>query len=308
MKPIAKFGELPFNVGGIKIFAAVDKSAQAIDEELYIISERSTRIFDLVNQDTSKVYTFMQMVSAGKDRKELSLSATAEEIQLALGKSQFAVKIYDVDSGDALGYAYKFFTNKIILSNGLEVQVEDYSKQTSEKVVAVAGVTLNKQTLSLPVGSTETLIPTIDPENATNKAVTWESQSPDKATVSSSGLVTAKEAGDAAIVVKTVDGEFTAQCLVTVSVPVVNVTSVTIAPKTKSLALDGEKTVQLTATVLPSTASNPSVSYVSSAPAVASVSNTGLVTALTAGETTITVTTADGSKTDTSVITVTDNA
>lgn len=306
MKPIAKFGELPFNVGGIKIFAAVDKSAQAIDEELYIISERSTRIFDLVNQDTSKVYTFMQMVSTGKDRKELSLSATAEEIQLALGKSQFAVKIYDVDSGDALGYAYKFFTNKIILSNGIEVQVEDYSKQTSEKVVAVAGVTLNKQTLSLPVGSTETLIPTIDPENATNKAVTWESQSPDKATVSSSGLVTAKEAGSAAIVVKTVDGEFTAQCLVTV--PVVNVASVTIAPKTKSLALDGVKTVQLTATVLPSTASNPSVSYVSSAPEVASVSNTGLVTALKAGETTITVTTADGSKTDTSVITVTDNA
>lgn len=81
----------------------------------------------------------------------------------------------------------------------------------------VTGVTLNKTTLSLNVGDTQTLTATISPSNATNKSVSWSTTNSSIATVSSSGVVTAKAAGTATITVKTSDGEKTANCTVSVT-------------------------------------------------------------------------------------------
>jgi hypothetical protein len=67
----------------------------------------------------------------------------------------------------------------------------------------------------------------------------------------------------------------------------------------------GGETGTLTATVTPANATNKAVTWSSSDEDVATVSNTGVVTAVGAGEATITVTTVDGDKTDTCVITVT---
>lgn len=86
----------------------------------------------------------------------------------------------------------------------------------------------------------------------------------------------------------------------------VAVTGVTISPKTATLAPGATR--QLTPTVAPSNASNKAVTYASSATSVASVNSSGLVTvspSATNGQTaTITVTTADGAKKDTCVVTV----
>lgn len=68
------------------------------------------------------------------------------------------------------------------------------------------------------------------------------------------------------------------------------------------------KTVALTATVAPSNATDKTVSYKSSADATATVDAKGVVTGVAAGEATITVTTKDGNKKDTSVLTVTEAA
>ena len=84
------------------------------------------------------------------------------------------------------------------------------------KNVAVTGVALNKVELSLKVGESETLTPTVAPSNATNKNVTWSSSNTSVATVSG-GKVTAVAKGTATITVKTVDGGKTATCLVTVT-------------------------------------------------------------------------------------------
>jgi hypothetical protein len=84
---------------------------------------------------------------------------------------------------------------------------------------------------------------------------------------------------------------------------VVHVTGVTISPATGSLNINS--TLQLTAAVAPSNATNKGVSWSSSAPAIATVSSTGLVTALAAGTATITATTADGGFTASAAITVT---
>ena len=218
MKPIAKFGELPFNVGGISVFAAVDNDTQAIADDLFIISQRSTRVFDLVTEDTSTVYNFMKLVSKDKDFKDLALDATKSEIEDGLAKNQFAVKVYDLDSGDVLGYAYKFFTNKIILSNGKEVDVVDFNAQTSVPVVNVTSVSVLPTTLTAVVGdAAQQLAATVLPADATDKSVAWTTSAPGVATVSSTGLVTFVGAGSATITVTTTDGSHTATCEVTVT-------------------------------------------------------------------------------------------
>ncbi|NIG74947.1 Ig domain-containing protein [Klebsiella sp. Ap-873] len=83
----------------------------------------------------------------------------------------------------------------------------------------------------------------------------------------------------------------------------VPVTGVTVAPKTASIAVAATR--QLAATVAPVDATNKAVTWSSSDATKATVSNTGLVTGVAAGTATITVTTADGAKTDTAAITVT---
>ena len=84
------------------------------------------------------------------------------------------------------------------------------------KAVSVTGVTLDPTELSLFTGESKTLTATVAPNNATNKNVTWGSNNTDVATVKG-GTVTAVKAGEATITVKTVDGNYTATCTVTVT-------------------------------------------------------------------------------------------
>lgn len=65
------------------------------------------------------------------------------------------------------------------------------------------------------------------------------------------------------------------------------------------------QTVTLTATVAPTNADDKTVTFTSSEDTIARVDESGVVTGVTAGSATITVTTKDGNKTDTSVVTVT---
>ena len=86
--------------------------------------------------------------------------------------------------------------------------------------------------------------------------------------------------------------------------PPVNVTGVTVAPKTNNLVVGATR--QLTATVEPSDAENQNVTFASDDDTVATVSADGMVTANSAGTTTITVTTDDGGHTDVATINVTE--
>ena len=85
----------------------------------------------------------------------------------------------------------------------------------------------------------------------------------------------------------------------------VYVTSVTLDKTTADMKVGD--ILQLTATVLPENADDKSVSWSSDNNEVATVSNTGLVTAVAAGEVTITVTTVDGGFIATCAITISEN-
>jgi formylglycine-generating enzyme required for sulfatase activity len=79
----------------------------------------------------------------------------------------------------------------------------------------VTGVTLSPDTLALAPNETATLTATVLPDNASNKKVSWSSSNPTVVIVEN-GVVTAKSAGSAEIIVTTKDGNFTATCPVIV--------------------------------------------------------------------------------------------
>jgi len=173
-----------------------------------------------------------------------------------------------------------------------------------DPVIPVTGVSLNKTSIALPVGGTETLYATVSPSDATNKAVSWSSSAPSIATVSSSGTVTGIAEGSAIITVSTADGNKTAACAVTVGSSNVAVTGVSLN-KTETTMLVGGGKEALYATVLPSNATNQNVTWSSSAPDIVSVTSNGqLASDITIGRAIITVTTADGNKTATCTVTV----
>jgi uncharacterized protein YjdB len=176
----------------------------------------------------------------------------------------------------------------------------------STLAISVTGVALNSSGLILTMGSTSMLTATISPANATNQSVSWTSDNTNIATVNSSGVVTAVSAGLATITVTTQDSGKTASCAVTiVSAIRVPVTGVTLS--SSSLLLIPGQTSALTATILPSDATNKAVTWASDNTAVAAVDANGTITALAEGSANITVTTTDGSKTATCMVTVTTN-
>ncbi len=101
----------------------------------------------------------------------------------------------------------------------ITVTTEDGAKTATCAVtvsnVVVTGVTLDVTSANLIAGGTVTLTPTVAPNNATNKNVSWESDAEGVATVDN-GVVTAVAPGTAHITVTTEDGGHTASCTITV--------------------------------------------------------------------------------------------
>jgi len=168
--------------------------------------------------------------------------------------------------------------------------------------VSVTSVSLNKPSTSLLVNHTETLFAIIEPDNATNRNVTWSSNNTSAATVSAGGVVTAVAVGTATITVTTDDGGKTASCIVTVSNVAVAVTGVSVNKSSVSLVVGA--TEDLTAAITPANATNQIVTWSSDNTSVAAVSEDGVVTAENVGTATITVTTDDGGKTASCTVTV----
>ena len=84
--------------------------------------------------------------------------------------------------------------------------------------IPVIGVKLDKTSLTLQETGSDTLAVTVEPDNATNKNVNWESSDTSIATVDASGKVTAISAGSATITATAADGsEVSASCFVTVT-------------------------------------------------------------------------------------------
>lgn len=106
----------------------------------------------------------------------------------------------------------------------ITVTTEDGEKQASCKVIveptSVTGITLEVEELLLGLDESITIQATVEPENASNKNVTWSSDNEYITTVDNTGKVTAIAVGEANITVTTEDGGIKATCKVTVSAAV----------------------------------------------------------------------------------------
>jgi len=193
-------------------------------------------------------------------------------------------------------------TSTFLLFTAVSCNDNEPEPLPGDTTVAVTAISLSPTTASLVVGGeTLTLTATISPENATNQAITWTSSNTTVATVLN-GVITAVAEGTATITVTTQDGNRTATTAVTVTTAIIPVASVSLNETTATLEI-GE-TLTLTATVLPENATNQNITWTSSDNAIATVEN-GVVTAISDGTATITVTTTDGDFTATSEIEVT---
>ncbi len=182
----------------------------------------------------------------------------------------------------------------------ITVTAEDGGFKASCKVTAivpVTGVSLSRTKLSLEKGKVFKLKANIAPADATNKAVKWISGDPTVLKVDENGKVKAVGAGTAVITVKTKDGNFTAKCKITV-----RVFPTGVKLSNTKLNLGTGKTMTLKSKVLPADAPQ-TVTWSSSAPAVVSVSQTGLIRCKGVGSAVIKATTSNG-KSATCVINV----
>ncbi len=155
--------------------------------------------------------------------------------------------------------------------------------------VWASNISLNKSSTNISIGQAETLIATVRPSNACPE-VSWTTSDQAVATVDDNGTITAKSIGSAAITAKTIDGtNLSASCQVVVGIPVTSLTF-----EQTELSIHETDTFTIKATILPSSATNKTLWWSSSNGNVATISQTGTITALTKGITSIIATTTDG--------------
>lgn len=241
-----------------------------------------------------------------------------------------AVEYMNVDGVKALGFVVSpaNATNKAIAWSSTDPSVATVSssgvvtakKSGSCKIIAMSkdgsgqsdrctivvkqkatAVVLSNDTLTIKPNSSEKLTAQILPSNVSSKCVAWSSSNKEVAIVNANGVVTAVKEGSCTITATATDGSGKkAVCRVTVSNPV---TSVVL--NAHSISWNIGKKAHFYPVVTPDTATNTGVIYTSSNPNVATVSEKGLLTAVSAGTCVITCTAADGSgKYDTCTVTV----
>ena len=171
--------------------------------------------------------------------------------------------------------------------------------ETEDQTVAVESVSLDKtisEGYELTEGATLDISDyvTVLPENATDKTVTYSSSRTDIATVSEEGVITAVAEGETAITVKA--GDKTATFTLTVKAKpaeTVAVESITLDDSIKdgaTLEAGEPRSIAELVTVLPDNATDKTVTYGSSDEKVATISEAGVITAVAAGESTISIT------------------
>lgn len=156
----------------------------------------------------------------------------------------------------------------------------------SDNLIHVTSITISSAELNLTAGDKATLTATVKPDNATDLTVEWSSDDTDVATVSEAGEVIAVSAGTAKITATSFDGK-TATCTVNVAAKVILPTAVKLDKETAQLRTGA--TTTLKATLTPTDVTDKTLVWTSSDEKVATVDQKGKVTAVAAGQATITV-------------------
>lgn len=181
-----------------------------------------------------------------------------------------------VVTATGLGRAYIYATKEDT------IELYDYCIVDVVENIPVSNISLDVSTLALKTGEEHQFIPTVEPENALDKTVTWTSSDETIVAVNENGLVTAKSAGTAVITATSnYDKSISISCTVTVTDPISKVKSITITGIPKVIKYNSS--FRLTAIIAPSDAMNNKITWKSSNTKYAAIDSRGNVTIKPAG-------------------------
>ena len=251
-----------------------------------------------INSDdfTLKVGNTKSLTYAIKPSNATNKKVTWDTSNPSIAKVSTAGKVTGVGAGTA------YITIKSVdgVSDKVKVVV------TKSDPIKATKITLSPSSLTLNVGAKKAVTATVTPSNASIKTVTWVSHNTSIAKVDSNGNVTGIGAGSTKISAYTTDGNVTASMNVTVksnsssggsTTPTnptkptepeeIDVNSLIVTPTSVEIYVGDSKTIS--ATVLPSSATNKRLTWTSGNSGVASVSSSGVIKGLRYGTTTVKV-------------------
>ncbi len=183
-------------------------------------------------------------------------------------------------------------TNVASLASVSNISLTEFTLMAASNV-PVESVSISGRD-TLKAGESDYLTVTVLPTTATNKTLSWSSSVSTVATVNSAGVVYARSAGQTLITATSTDGtNIFDYYLLTVTPAYDDDTRVTKVSITGKESMKIGETYPISYEVWPSTATNKALSFSSSNTAVATVSDTGVVTAVGAGTATIIATSKD---------------
>ena len=148
---------------------------------------------------------------------------TLDKTSLTFTPDNYSTKQYVKVSGihDTTNYTDKS-TTITLTSNNIETKyitanIKNVDTVPEGERVPVTGISLNVQNKTLSEGESYQLIATVEPENATDKTITFNSSNPDYVTVTTAGLIIGKAIGSSIITATTRDGNFSATCNISVA-------------------------------------------------------------------------------------------
>ncbi|MBO4475871.1 MAG: Ig-like domain-containing protein [Bacteroidales bacterium] len=199
-----------------------------------------------------------------------SVATVSNGVVTALAPGKVSISAVSVDNPKAVGYS----------------EIEVYQPTVH---VAVTGITLSEPSITLKEGEYYTLTATVEPADATDPGIKWETSDDGFVTVSDDGQVYARAVGGATVTAISVDNpSITASCDVIVepsTPPVIPVESITINTPLEISMLMGDPPFHIEVTVSPEDATDKTLMWESADPGVAEVDSDGNVTAINVGTT-----------------------
>jgi uncharacterized protein YjdB len=236
-----------------------------------------------------------------------SISFDKNEISIKVGESETLKVIHEPSDLPVPSYTWESSNEDVAtITNGkvtamsvgeatIKVTAAELGLSASCKIkvnpVEAETIVLNTTNQELKIGDEFQLTATIEPENTTDKSITWESNDDKIATVTEEGLVKAVGVGKAIITVTS--GNISVTC--NIEVEPIQVTGISLSHENIEIEITDE--FELQATISPEDATNKKIIWSSSDEKIAKVSENGLITGLGEGKTIITAKSEDGGHT-----------
>lgn len=202
----------------------VDLSGYATKDDLHSHSNKTV----LDNITSSKVNSWDNKSTFSGSYNDLTNKPTIPSIEGLATKEEVNNKAnkehsheeYLTDHQDISHLASIAYVNQQLASLNLtvvKITVDDSGNTEEEPAnIPVTGLQLDLYTYDAKVGGFFYINPIVQPMNATNRAVTWKSSNNAIATVNNQGFVECIAEGDVIITCTTVEGGFTATCMVNI--------------------------------------------------------------------------------------------